>query len=75
MAKDVKKKNVKKVEKKKVKKESFFKSLKKEVSAVKWPTAKEIVKYTVATIIFCVIFAAFFILLNVGMAFVKGLFS
>lgn len=76
MAKEVKKKEiVKKKEKKKVQKEGFFKGIRKELKLVKWPTAKEILKYTVATIIFCIIFAAFFIALNAIMAYVKGLFS
>ena len=61
--------------KKSEKKEGFFKGIRKELKLVKWPTAKEIVKYTIATIIFCIIFAAFFIALNVIMAYVKGLFS
>ena len=72
MAKEI---NVKKTEKKKGQKEGFFKGIRKELKLVKWPTAKEIVKYTIATIIFCIIFAAFFIALNVIMAYVKGLFS
>lgn len=75
MAKEEKKKNVKKVSKKNVKKESFSKGLQKEMKLVKWPTFKEILKYTVATIILCIVFAAFFIALNVIMAYVKGLFN
>ena len=81
--KDVKKKdnnlkNVKKKDNKKeksVKKESFFASVKKELKLVKWPTAKDIIKYTIATIIFCVIFVLFFELLNLIMAYVKGLLN
>lgn len=77
---DVKKKEttnkvVKKETKKKVKKEGFFKGIKKELSIVKWPTLKEIVKYTLATIIFCIVFVAFFEALNVIMAFIKELFN
>ena len=83
MAKEVKKaektkKVIKKDTKKKVqkgKKEGFFKGIKKELGLVKWPSAKEIVKYTIATVIFCLIFVAFFEVLNVIMAFVKGLFN
>jgi len=80
MAKEEKKKKttkkvVKKESKKKIKKESFFKGIKKELKMVKWPTLKEIFKYTVATIVLCVIFVAFFEILNVVMAFVKGLFN
>jgi len=78
--KDIKKKDVKKVStKKKVKKnkpkEKFIAGIKKELKVVKWPTVKEILKYTVATILFCVLFVAFFEVLNIVMAFVKGLFN
>ncbi len=78
-----KEKNVKKVEvkkndnkkEKKVKKEGFFAGVKKELKLVKWPTAKEIIKYTIATIVFCAILVGFFELLNLLMAFIKGLFN
>ena len=70
-----KKENVKKGKKNKVKSEGFFSGIKKELRLVKWPTAKEIVKYTIATVIFCVVFVAFFQALNLIMAFVKGLFN
>ena len=78
--KDIKKnektKKINKKEKKvtKASKEKFMVGLKKEIKNVKWPTFKEIVKYTVATIIFIAVFVLFFELLNVIMAFVKGMF-
>lgn len=72
LAKNTKKTNDKKP---KVKKESFIKGIKKELKLVKWPDAKEIVKYTIATIVFCVILVAFFELLNVILAYIKGLFN
>lgn len=77
MAKEIKKqtKNNKKKTAKKVKKESLFKGIKKELKLVKWPTAKEILKYTVATIILCIIFVVFFLCLNGIMALVKGMFN
>lgn len=80
MAKEAKEKtkNVEKkgkVTKKKVQKEGFFKGIKKELKLVKWPSIKEIFKYTLATIIFCVILVAFFEVLNIIMAYVKGLFN
>ena len=70
-----KKTNIKKKEKTKKNKEKFSTGMKKELKLVKWPSAKEIFKYTIATIIFCVILVAFFELLNVIMAYVKGLFN
>lgn len=79
--KDIKKnektKKINKKEKKapKAQKEKFMVGLKREIKNVKWPTFKEIVKYTVATIIFIAVFVLFFELLNVIMAFVKGMFN
>lgn len=71
MAKELKKKE----KNKKVKKEKFSVGLKKEMKMVKWPSFKELVKYTIATIIFCIIFVAFFELLSILMAYVKGMFN
>lgn len=56
-------------------KEKFFAGIKRELKLVKWPTFKEIVKYTIATVVFCLILVAFFELLNALMAFIKGLFN
>ena len=69
-----KKKNTKK-ETRKEPKEKFFAGIKKELKLVKWPTWKEIFKYTIATIIFCLILVLFFELLNFVMAYIKGLFN
>ncbi len=68
--KKIKKNTAKK--KKTQKKENYFKSIKKELKLVKWPTFKEVIKYTLATIVFCVVLCAFFILLNMLMAWIKG---
>ncbi len=68
-------KDVKKTKKDKPVKESFFKGLGKELKLVKWPSAKEIVKYTLATLVLCIILVAFFEVLNLIMAYVKGLFN
>ncbi len=74
MVKELKKEKAKKV--KKVKNnESFFKSLKKEVGNVKWPSGKEIVKYTIATIVLCVILVLFFQFLDVILAYIKEFFN
>lgn len=69
MAKETKKK-VKKS--KKIKKENYLKNVNKELKLVKWPSGKDIIKYTIATIIFCVILCILFILLNAGLSLVKG---
>ena len=72
-------KNTKKKDKKtkatKAPKEKYMVGLKREIKNVKWPTFKDIVKYTIATIIFIAVFVLFFELLNIIMAFVKGLFN
>ncbi len=51
---------VNKPKEQKVKKEGFFKSVKSEFKKVRWPNRKEMVKYSIATIIFILFFAAFF---------------
>ena len=74
--KDIQSKNVsKKKEVSRVPKEKFFTKIKKELKLVKWPTFKEIFKYTVATIVFCIILVLFFEVLNLLMAYIKGLFN
>ncbi len=60
---------------KKVKKDGYFKAVGKEMSKVKWPERKEVLKYTIATIIFVLIVVGFFVLLNFGMSWLKGMFN
>ena len=72
--KDTKKvKQTKKKEPKKVK-ESYAKLLKKEMKMVKWPEKKEVLKYTISTIVFCLFVCAFFQALLFLMSIVKGWF-
>ena len=71
--KEVKKEKVTKKSNKK--KEGLVKGIKKELKLVKWPSAKDILKYTIATIVLCIILVLFFELLNLIMAYVKGLFN
>ncbi len=59
----------------KVKKESYFVSLKNELSKVKWPSKQEIFKYTVSTVVFVAALVLFFILLSVLMSAIKGAFN
>lgn len=49
----------------------FFKEVKKEVSLVKWPSKKEMIKYSVATIAFVLFFSLYFYLIQVIVALVK----
>ena len=67
----VKEKKVKKVKKEKT---GFFGSMSKEMKEVRWPSFKDMVKYTGATIGFIVVFALFFQLIDLLSSFVKGLF-
>ena len=76
------KKEVKK-DKKKVKKEKkvgvfksiikFFKGVKSEMSKVTWPNKKDMIKYTIASLVFIVFFALFFYGIEVVMAWLKSI--
>lgn len=50
---------------------NFFKETKKEMSKVKWPTKKEMVKYSITTIIFIFFFSIMFTLIDLIMAALK----
>ncbi len=58
---------VNKPKEQKVKKEGFFKSVKSEFKKVRWPNRKEMVKYSIATIVFVLFFGVFFYLIEVLM--------
>lgn len=49
----------------------FFHEVKKEVSLVRWPNRKEMVKYSVATITFVLFFSIFFYLIDLIVAAIK----
>lgn len=51
----------------------FLISVKKETSKIKWPTRKEMIKYSGATISFMIFFGLFFFVLDVFFAFIKSL--
>ena len=51
----------------------FFKGVKSEWKRVKWPTKKEMIKYSVATIILIVGCSVFFYVLDVLLAFLHSL--
>lgn len=50
----------------------FFKEVRKEMSKVKWPSRKDMVKYSVATISFVIFFAIFFYVIEIIMALLKA---
>ena len=76
---EAKEKETLKVEKKQTKKKeakesffskiaNFFRGVKTEGKRIKWPTKKDMLKYSVATIIFIVFCAAFFYVIDVILA-------
>lgn len=71
------KKNSKTTKDKKVKdnkkKDNLFKQIKKEMQKVHFPTKKDMVKYSIATIVFVIFFAIYFYAIELVMAFVKSL--
>ena len=73
MAKDTKK-DTKKAVKTKTKKDSYMKQVSKELKLVKWPSFKEVLKYTISTIIMCLLLCALFMGLNLLLSIVKGWF-
>lgn len=74
--KNITSKNTKKKKTTKNKKKSgifvFFKEVKDEVSKVKWPSKKDMVKYSIATIVFVIFFALFFYLIDLIIALLKA---
>ena len=55
--------------------EGYFKQVRKEMKLVKWPRAKEVLKYTISTIVFCAFLCALFMFLNLIMSLVRGWFA
>ena len=53
-------------------KESYLKRVGKELKLVKWPTAKEVLKYTISTIVFCAFLCVIFMILNLIMSLIRG---
>ena len=70
-AKKEKKKVVKKTKEQKVKKEGFFKGIRSEFKKVRWPNKKEMIKYSIATIVFILFFLAFFWIIELAAWLIK----
>lgn len=62
-----------KTKEKKVNKEGFFKQVKSEMKKVSWPSKKQMVKYSISTLCFVVLFALYFFGIETLFAFIKGL--
>lgn len=58
---------------KNVVKKSFYKEVKSELKKVKWPSKKEMIKYSISTLCFVILFALFFFGIESLFALVKGL--
>lgn len=67
-----KKKSTKKKKVIKTPKESYLKRVGKELKLVKWPTLKEVLKYTISTIVFCAFLCMIFMALNLIMSLIRG---
>ena len=63
------------LEKRKIYIMGFFGEVKKELSKVKWPSKNDMVKYSIATIVFVIFFAGFFSLISVLVAVITNLFK
>ena len=61
-----------KTKKKNASKKSFWHEVKAEMKKVKWPTKKEMIKYSITTLIFILLFAGFFYIIDVLFALLKG---
>ena len=59
----------------KVKNETFMGDVVEELKLVRWPSKLEVVKYSIATLVFVGFFALFFTLIDVLFALVKGWLS
>ena len=70
------KKDKKKKDKKKANttKKGFFREVKAEMDKVKWPSKKDMVKYSIATIVFVIFFALFFYGIDLVLALLKEVF-
>lgn len=72
-SKKVQKKTVKKEKKVSTPKKSFIKEVKAELKKVKWPTKQEMLKYSIAVIVFIVIFGLYFYGLDAFFAWITSL--
>lgn len=63
-----KKKNTKKTN---TKKKHFLGEVRSEMAKVKWPSKKDMIKYSIATIIFIIFFALFFYAIDLIIALLK----
>ena len=65
---------MKKNNKKNKNKNSFLKSVISELKLVTWAEPKNIIKYSLSTIVFCLILSGYFAILNLALSFIKEMF-
>lgn len=56
-------------------KDNFFKGVISEMKKVKWPEFKNVTKYFLATLVFCLILVAYFQGLDFVSSIIRGLFN
>ena len=52
---------------------SYFKGVKKEMGRIRWTSGKDLLKYSVATIMFVLFFGVYFYLIDLAVAFIRSL--
>ena len=52
---------------------SYFKGVKKEIGRIRWTSGKELLKYSIATIMFVLFFGVYFYLIDLAVAFIRSL--
>lgn len=55
-----------------VSKDTYFGQVKKELKKVKWPSKKELIKYSITTLCFLLFFSLFFFGIETLFAFIEG---
>jgi len=58
-----------------VREKGYFKEVLDELKKVKWPTKNEMLKFTIAVIVFILIFGVYFFALDALFTWVMGLFN
>lgn len=51
----------------------YFKGIKKEISRIKWTSKKDLLKYSVATIVFMLFFGVFFYAIDMLVALLRSM--
>ena len=52
---------------------SYFKGVKKEIGRIRWTSGKDLVKYSIATIMFVLFFGVYFYLIDLVVALIRSL--